>query len=445
MLRRRHHHHKPAKVNRRASEVADAAARLGLQFTVADHFHLDRLPFAFLRVHEVRQVANTAWGTVEGMSVWAFDVWLRRRPGGAPDLTCVATVVTAGFPGLAVVGTDAVPGTEALEDIGYHPVAAPGALGDRFDVFAADPDFAAEFLRPEMAAWLAEGDAHDRYETAGPYLLMAVPAAPGEDLPGLLDHLKDFRAHLAPGLAARYPPQATAGGPAGRSTRRRLRRVAGGQPRGEVGPEVLQVVEQPGQVLARRGRHRHQQVGAGGLVAVVGVALGQPGRHLRPEELGGEVGVGGEDVEPVAQRAGGGHRVVADVLERLRAGHGVGADDGEAGEAGRHHGRHAGQVGGAAGPPPQPHVEGPHGHALDRPPRRVRHLAHLVDPEEREREPVQVEVVGHGELEAEAGGSVGDLGRPPVDLRWLVVMVAASQHGAPILARNGADRRAGGS
>jgi hypothetical protein len=212
VLRRRHHHSKPPRPTRRASEFADAAARLGLQFTVVDHFHLDRLPFAFLRVHEVRQVGNTAWGTVGGMSVWAFDVWLRRRLGGAPDLTCVATVVTAGFPGLAVVGTEATPGTDALEDIGYRPVAAPGALADRFDVFSVDQEFAADFLRPEMAAWLAEGDGHDRYETAGPYLLMAVPPAPGEDLAGLLDHLQDFRGHLAPGLAARYPPQASAGG-----------------------------------------------------------------------------------------------------------------------------------------------------------------------------------------------------------------------------------------
>jgi hypothetical protein len=214
----RRHHHKPPRLTRRGVEIGDAAAHLGLQFAAEDQFHLDRLPFSFLRVNEVRQIGNTAWGTVEGMSVWVFDAWLRGRrlAGSGPHLTCVATVVTAGFPGLAVIGTEAVPGAQGVEEIGYKPVGVAGSLGDRFDVYTVDPSFADDLLQPEMAAWLAEGDVHDRYEAAGPYLLMAVPPAPGEDLRGLLDHLHDFRAHIPKGLAGRYPPGAAPGPPVNR-------------------------------------------------------------------------------------------------------------------------------------------------------------------------------------------------------------------------------------
>lgn len=210
---RRHRHHRPPKVSRRAGAVGDAAAHLGLQFTAEDHLHLDRLPFSFLRGNDGRQVANTAWGTVDGMSVWLFDAWLRSRrlPGGGPHLTCAATVVTAGFPGVAVVGVDAVPGGRDLEGIGYRSVEVTGPLAERFDVWTADPAFCADLLQPAMSAWLAEGDTHDRYETAGPYLVMAVPACEPDELPGLLDHLKDFRAHLPSGLAGRWPPGASAG------------------------------------------------------------------------------------------------------------------------------------------------------------------------------------------------------------------------------------------
>lgn len=220
VLRRRHH--KPPRPTRRSAELGNAVTRLGLQFHPEDHLHLDRLPFTFLMGGEARQVANVAWGTVDGMSVWVFDTWLhtRRLPGTGPNLTCVATVITAGFPGLAVIGTGAVPGAgPALESAGYEPVEVSGPLAERFDVYTVDRTFATDLLQPELAAWLAEGDAHDRYETHGPYLVMAVPAVPGDDLGGLLDHLKDFRAHIPPGLVGRYPPGAATGGARNRPTR----------------------------------------------------------------------------------------------------------------------------------------------------------------------------------------------------------------------------------
>lgn len=216
----RHRHNKPPRLSRRGAELGDAAAHLGLQFTPEDHLHLDRLPFTFFKREDVRQVANTAWGTVDGMSVWVWDAWLkaRRLPGGGPQLTCIATVVTAGFPTLAVVGKEAVPPARGLDELGLEPYDVEGDLAARFEVHTADKAFADDLLQPEMVEWLAEGDARDRYELSGPYLVLAVPTAVGDDLEGLLTHVGALRSHLPPGLAARYPPSATAPGPTVRNT-----------------------------------------------------------------------------------------------------------------------------------------------------------------------------------------------------------------------------------
>lgn len=204
MLRKRHHHHKPPRPTKRAAEVGEAVARLGLQFNVEDHLHLDRLPFTFFRTQDVRQVGHAAWGTCNGMSVWVFDAWVRSR--GGPHLTCAATVLTAGFPGLAVIGVQALPDPQDLDGLGYQLVHPPQELAERFDVVTADPAFADDLLQPELVTWLGEAAPDERFETTGPYLLVGGPPAGGDGIGELLERLAAFRAHLPQGLAARYPP-----------------------------------------------------------------------------------------------------------------------------------------------------------------------------------------------------------------------------------------------
>jgi len=187
---------------RRRRAVAQAAARLGLQYSTKDPYNVLSLPFALLSEGDGQGCDNVVSGSYKGIDVKEFDYWYytessNGRGGSSRSyhyFSCAATEIPVNCAHVSIARESWL--TRLGDHLGLKDIQFESEQFNRdFRVTAKDTKFATDLVDARMMRWLEVGTGWS-FEVHGPYLLASSKRLEADTILVLLDVLKAFRDHI---------------------------------------------------------------------------------------------------------------------------------------------------------------------------------------------------------------------------------------------------------
>jgi uncharacterized protein DUF3137 len=199
------------KAKRRAAFVAFAAQH-GFEYSARDPFDLTAWPFRLFTRGEGQGAENVMWGEWRGVAITAFDYWYYteqqnsrgQRSRSYRRFSCAMVEVSASFPHLEVSREgllSALADRLGLEDIELE---SP-EFNRRYNVRAADRQFAYTLLDARMIDWLVSFDQGLAFEVLGNRVLAYRSRVHPHLLLPLLGTLEMFRRRIPRVALSLYP------------------------------------------------------------------------------------------------------------------------------------------------------------------------------------------------------------------------------------------------
>lgn len=190
--------HHVAKQKRREA-LAAFGLRRGMEFSPADPYGLDDLPFRLFGLGDGRGCENVLTGTWEGLPVRAADYWYYDETEDSEGRTSrtykhfsvVVGEIDANFPQVGIEQENLL--TRMADHLGFRDVEFESEdFNCRFQVRTADREFAFKLIDPRMMTWLLSTGRTYGFEVSGDRLLVWAKRLAPERLVPLFMVTKSF-------------------------------------------------------------------------------------------------------------------------------------------------------------------------------------------------------------------------------------------------------------
>ncbi len=202
---------------KRQVALTAVAGSLGFRYSPDDPFDTVELPFALFKRGDGRGVENVLWGMAGNLAVRLCDYWYYDQStdsNGSRHRTyhrfsCATTSIDADVPGITVGRENVL--TRLGGALGFDDIEFESEDFNRaFRVKCATPKFAYDMIDARMMAFLLDASSGCAFEVVGSDLLCATGRVRPADLPGLLQVLQSFHAHVPKVVWNLYPARGSA-------------------------------------------------------------------------------------------------------------------------------------------------------------------------------------------------------------------------------------------
>jgi hypothetical protein len=202
---------------KRHAALTAVANSLGFRYSPDDPFDTVALPFALFGRGDGRGVEDVLWGMAGNLSVRLFNYWYYDEStdskGGRHRsyhrFSCATTSIAAYVPGIAVGRENVL--TRLGGALGFDDIEFESEEFNRaFRVKSEDRKFAYDMIDARMMAFLLDASGGCTFEVVGSDLLCASGRVRPAELPGLMQVLQSFHAHVPKVVWSLYPARGSA-------------------------------------------------------------------------------------------------------------------------------------------------------------------------------------------------------------------------------------------